>query len=54
MDLEVVAMTLPGEEAKWLKKLFMDITIWAEPVPSIPLHSDSKFEIDRVHDKTVQ
>ena len=52
MDLMIIAMALAGEEAELLKNLLMDIPMWGKSVLVIPLNSDSRFAINKVHNKT--
>ena len=51
MESEFVALAAAGKEAKWLRNLLLDITLWPQPMPSISLRCDSQATMSRALNK---
>ncbi|GJU38250.1 hypothetical protein Tco_1191207 [Tanacetum coccineum] len=41
MKSEFVALATAGKEAKWLKNLLLEISLWSKPISPISIHYDS-------------
>src|ERR1044072_1391604 len=52
MELEFVALELPGSEAVWLRNFLANIPLGMKPTPSVSIHCDNQSTIVIAKNKT--
>ncbi|XP_059294711.1 secreted RxLR effector protein 161-like [Lycium ferocissimum] len=51
MESEFLALAAAGKEAEWLRNMLLDIKLWPQPMPTIPIYCDNEATLSVAHNK---